>query len=173
MAKEDRFAIIRYLVDRLKDVGKTRIQKIVYFLQHVFGIPLDYVFRMHYYGPYSEELNDDLIEMKLHDYIDITPNPTGYGYHIRPSSEVIDSMENTIKNYGQELENCLEKFGQLEPQKLELLGTLHFVEYVARTSNKDKAKDEIVEKVATLKPVFTKSEVEESYQELESLIGAQ
>ena len=49
--KETRFAIIRYLVDKLKDVGKTKIQKIIYFLQEAFGVPLDYVYTMYYFGP--------------------------------------------------------------------------------------------------------------------------
>lgn len=172
MAKEDRFAVIRYLVEKLKDVGKTRIQKIVYFLQYVFRVPLDYVYTMHYYGPYSEELNDDLIDMKLHEYIAITPDPTGYGYHITLGGEVIASMENTIKDYERELENCLQKFGQLEPQKLELLGTLHFVENVALTSSKEKTKDQIIEMAQILKPVFTRPYIEESYEELKNIVEA-
>ena len=169
MAKEDRFAVIRYLVDKLRDVGKTKMQKLIYFLQYAFNVPLDYVFRMHYFGPYSEELDDDLIDMKLHDYIDITPNPTGYGYHIRPSSEVVDSMDNTIKQYAQQLNNYLDKLGSYDIQTLERLGTLHFVKHI-----EDKAsKDEIIAKVVRLKPQFGKPEIGNSYEELENLLKAQ
>ena len=67
MPQEDRFAIIRYIVDMLKDVGKVRMQKLVYFLQWIFTVPLGYDYKMHYYGPYSDELNDDLIAMQADD----------------------------------------------------------------------------------------------------------
>jgi len=171
--KETRFAITRYLVDKLKDVGKTKIQKLVYFLQYAFDVPLDYVFRMHYYGPYSEELDDDLIEMKLHRYIDITPDPAGCGYHIQPGSEFIDWVENTTKPYAQQLNNCFDKLGGYNIQELELLGTLHFVQYLALTSSEGKGKDQIVDKVATLKPVFDKSEIERFYEVLQDLVNAE
>lgn len=40
-------------------VGRTRMQKTIYLLQRV-GLETSYVFRMHHYGPYSEELTADL-----------------------------------------------------------------------------------------------------------------
>jgi uncharacterized protein len=40
-------------------VGRTRLQKTVYLLQRV-GLPTDYQFEMYHYGPYSEELKDDV-----------------------------------------------------------------------------------------------------------------
>jgi len=42
-----------------KLVGKTRLQKTVYLLQEM-GIDLGYDFDYHFYGPYSEEIDDDV-----------------------------------------------------------------------------------------------------------------
>lgn len=39
--------------------GRTRLQKSVKLLQHL-GLPTDYDFTMHYYGPYSEGIQADL-----------------------------------------------------------------------------------------------------------------
>ena len=165
--KETRFAIIRYLVDELGDVGKTKIQKIIYFLQHAFGVPLDYVYTMYYFGPYSEELNNNLLDMKLQNYLHIEAAPDGYGYHVRPGNEVIDStIYDKIKPYKRQLDDCLDKFGQSSPSDLELLGTLYFVK-----RNEDKlTKEEIFKKVKMSKPKFSMSAIEGFYEKLEGLV---
>ena len=53
--RERRVAAIKLIVDRLKDTGKTKLQKILYFTQEEIGAPLGYRFRMHHYGPFSED----------------------------------------------------------------------------------------------------------------------
>lgn len=164
--KNARFAIVRYLVDKLEDVGKTKIQKIMYFLQHAFGVPLDYVYTMYYFGPYSEELNNDLLDMKLQDYLDIKPSPDLYGYHVRPGNEVIDSIDSKIKPYERQLNECLDKFGRSNPSDLELLGTLYFVKH----SEDELTKKEIIKKVKMLKPKFDMPQIEEFYEKLEELV---
>jgi len=164
--KEVRFAVIRYVVDQLEDVGKTKVQKIMYLLQHAFGVPLDYVYTMYYFGPYSEELNNDLLDMKLQDYLDIKTSLDGYGYHVRPGNEIIDSVDKKIKPYKSQLDGCLGKFGDFPALYLELLGTLYFVKH-----SEDKlTKDEIIEKVRKLKSKFDESTIEEYYDKLESLV---
>jgi len=166
MEKEVRFAIIRYLVDKLGDVGKTRMQKIIYFLQYAFGVPLDYVYTMYYFGPFSEELNNDLLDMKLQDYLDIKPSPDGYGYHVRPGNEVIASVDDAIKPYAGRLDECVDKFGDFPALYLELLGTLYFVKH----SEDELTKEEIIKKVKKLKTKFDTSVIEEYYEKLESLV---
>jgi hypothetical protein len=39
-------------------VGRTRLQKTVWLLQRL-GLPTDYVYSLHFYGPYSEEVKAD------------------------------------------------------------------------------------------------------------------
>ena len=169
MQKEVRFAIIRYVVDKLKDVGKTKIQKIAYFLQEAFGVHLDYVYTMYYFGPYSEELDNDLLDMKLQGYLNIEPDPAGYGYHVRPGNEVIDSIYNKIEPCKGQLDGCLDKFGDFPALYLELLGTLYFVKHSEAKPNKDA----IIKKVRVLKPKFEMSEIEEYYAKLGDLVGLQ
>ena len=91
MANEEllsrRIAVIRRIVGRHRDIGKTKIQKIVYFLQESVDVPLKYPFRMHYYGPYSDELDGNLSLTESIGYIDINPDPNGFGYHVTPVME--------------------------------------------------------------------------------------
>ena len=163
--KETRFAIIRYLADKLEDVGKTKIQKIIFFLQEAFDIPLDYVYTMYYFGPYSEELDNDLLDMKLQDYLNIEPDPAGYGYHVCPGNEVIASIGDTIKPYVGQLDECVDKFGVFPALYLELLGTLYFVKH----SEDELTKEGIIKQVKILKPKFDIPEIEKFYEKLEGL----
>jgi len=164
--KEARFAIIRYLVDKLEDAGKTKIQKIIYFLQEAFGVPLSYVYTMYYFGPYSDELDNDLLDMKLQDYLDIRPDPNGYGYHVRPGSELIASIDDTINPWAGQLDKCVDKFGGFPALYLELFGTLYFVKH----SEDKPTEDEIIKKVKMLKPKFDMSVIKEYYGKLEGLV---
>ncbi len=40
-------------------VGRTRLQKTVWLMQRL-GLPTDYVYSLHFYGPYSEEVKSDI-----------------------------------------------------------------------------------------------------------------
>ena len=55
---------VSYLVivlSALKKVeGRTRLQKIMYLLKKLYVKDLPYTFKPYYYGPYSDELQDDL-----------------------------------------------------------------------------------------------------------------
>jgi uncharacterized protein len=170
MEKKDvNFSIVRYLVGKLgNDLGKTRIQKLLYFGQYACGMPLNYDYRIHYFGPYSEELDDDLINMKLNDFLQILPDPAGYGYHVIPGKETIDKMDEVLRPFQKDVDICIEKFGNLTVQKLEIMSTLHYVEHVAGINGK---KDELVDIVATLKPRYNKTLIDKSYDELKALLN--
>ena len=65
MEKWDQYGLIAELALRLKGVsrqfGKTALQKLFYILQEVYRVPLGYDYTLYNYGPYSEELADDLV----------------------------------------------------------------------------------------------------------------
>jgi uncharacterized protein YwgA len=168
MTQEDRFAIIHYIVDKLKDVGKIRMQKLVYFLQSIFDVPLGYDYKMHYYGPYSDELNDDLIAMQVSKNVEIGADPSGYGYHIVPGTEAVATKDDVLGKYSEKIGKCLDDFGKFSPSELEILGTLHFVKYIAGVSDEEK----IIEKTSMLKPVFPRATIEQTYKKLENIVAS-
>ena len=74
---DKRFAFVRRIVSQRNNIGKTKIQKICYFLQEAVGVELMYPFRMHYYGPYSDELDRTLSLASSVGFIDIMPDLAG------------------------------------------------------------------------------------------------
>ena len=166
MAQKDRYAVIRCIVDKVKDVGKIRMQKLVYFLQLIFHVPFGYDYKMHYYGPYSDELNDDLIAMQMSKNVEIGADPSGYGYHIIPGTEAVTTRDEILGEYSEKISKCLSEFGEFSPNELEILSTLHFAKYIAGVPGEDK----IIEKTSMLKPVFPKGTIEQMYKKLESIV---
>ena len=51
--------------------GALRLQKMVFLLSHKYGYPLGVPFKKHYYGPFSQELQDLLAEMEKRGLVEI------------------------------------------------------------------------------------------------------
>ena len=51
--------------------GKTKFQKLAYFLQEGERVPLGLNFRMHHYGPYSPDLETYLQRLKMRDLVEV------------------------------------------------------------------------------------------------------
>ena len=61
-------SVIYSIVQETKEIEKLKIQKLVYFVQSN-NVPTKYLFKMHHYGPYSEQINTDILKLKMHEYI--------------------------------------------------------------------------------------------------------
>ena len=102
-----KLAILYDVIKALEDVGKTRIQKTVYFLQEAFGVPLSYSFRMHHYGPYSEEVETDISRLKMTGYVFVKPDLQGYGFHVGVSDLPEDEWQNMTSPYKGKIDTVL------------------------------------------------------------------
>lgn len=163
---ETRLSIIQKIVDVHKDIGKTKIQKITYFLQEAVNVPLKYPFRMHYYGPYSDSLDSVLSLAKSLGYIDIQPDPSGFGYHVTPceANESMQVNESSVP-YGANpaVHGTIEMLGRLETSDLELYATIHFIVGIKG----ELSKNEVLKTVGGLKPKFTPEYIDSAYQDLQ------
>lgn len=162
--QELRAAIIHALVIRLGDVGKIQIQKLVYFLQEAYRVPLECRFYMHYYGPYSEDVETGIANLKFMGYVSVEPDPDGYGFHVRSISPGEDAWSQIVGSVEEKLSDATEKLGTMEAWKLELIATIHYV----RTSL-DLPKPEVVSLVTRLKPKFEADFVDKTFDELASM----
>ena len=162
---DKRIAFIQRIVDRSNDIGKTKIQKISYFLQEAVGVELMYPFRMHYYGPYSDELDRTLSLTSSIGFMDITPDPNGFGYHVTPAEEGSTwSREYDIEDYPdiQHIDKAIDVLSGLETHMLELFATIHFV-----GGPKTKlSESQTLDTVGRLKPKFTRDQIGRAYQTL-------
>ena len=153
------FAIIRRIADLAPDPRKTTVQKIVYFLQSGVEIPLGYRFKMHYYGPYSEKLDDNLSLANAMGIVKVRPDSAGYGYHVRPGQYDVE-IESSM-SWG-EIDQTIHILGGLELSRLELLATVHFVSRLRPQLPESK----IVNTVRRLKPKFSKKTIEGAYSDI-------
>ena len=149
-----RLAVVKRIVALCDDLGKTKMQKITYFLQTAVGVPLKYPFRMHYYGPHSDELDATLSRAEMLGYIDIEPDREGFGFHIAPGthSETNWFDEDTVHLDDVEaIDRAIKFLGSLEIVDLELHATIHCIDRVRGGL----PKDEILQTVKKLKPKFS------------------
>lgn len=166
-----RVELVREIVRRYGDIGKTKIQKITYFLQESVGMPLGYPFRMHYYGPYSDELDGILSLTKSLGYVDIEPDPNGFGYHVTPveESEGIPwqgydrRRDLEVRELTEVIDGAIGILGELDTPKLELFATIHFIG--GPKGNYSKA--QTLQIVKRLKPKFSEYEIGDAYQTLQ------
>ena len=90
--KELHLAVVHKVIFELNDVGKTRLQKLGYFLQESFQVPTKYAFRMHHYGPYSEALDTDMARLQLTGYVAIRPGLAGLRFSYLFNRQCRDGM---------------------------------------------------------------------------------
>ena len=158
-----RLAVIRRIADLAPDPGKTSIQKIVYFLQSGLEIPLGYRFKMHYFGPYSEELDGKLSLSDAMGVVEIGLDSAGYGYHIKPGKYNVEEVEPSMT--WEEIDETINNLAELDLPQLELLATIHFVQSIR--SRWDRRK--VIMTVHRLKPKFSEERIEKAYRDIETM----
>jgi uncharacterized protein YwgA len=158
-----RLAVIRRIADLAPDPGKTSIQKIAYFIQSGLNIPLGYRFKMHYFGPYSEELDGKLSLSDAMGIVEIGLDSDGYGYHIKPGKFPVEDVESSLP--WKQIDETILTLGDLELWRLELLATIHFIQSIR--SKWDRGK--VIGTVHRLKPKFSKERIEQAYRDIEKM----
>lgn len=159
------FAVLHQLVSQSGDVGKIQLQKLAYFLQESYGIPLGYTFRMHHYGPYSRELDNDLLKLRFMGFVDIQPDSSGYGFHVTQLCNAEPGWASALAPYESELGGAIAKLGNLPASLLEIQATIHYVGQLVEGASPE----QIVAIVHSLKPKFLPERIAEARKQLEEL----
>ncbi|ADQ06253.1 conserved hypothetical protein [Caldicellulosiruptor hydrothermalis 108] len=127
-------------------VGKKLIQKIVYLLQRK-GIDFGYTFSIHYYGPYSSQLEFDIHRMELNGLINIESD--GYTHKIIPvenRKDVLNSKE-TLNN-----KELIKSLCNFTARELELIATVDYVISQMKLDKLDNKTEKIlIERIFKLK----------------------
>ncbi len=157
-----RLAAIQCIVEQSKDIGKTKVQKIIYFLQEGLQVPLDYSFKMHHYGPFSDEIDSGISALQSAGYIEVTHDSQGYGYHITPASEKQLPWDSELATYKEEMTKAIHALSVLDASNLELYATVHFVHNLLD----EPIKESVVDDVYKLKPKFHRQTIRLAYDQL-------
>jgi uncharacterized protein YwgA len=168
MLKELRVAAIVALVQGAQTrLGKTQMQKLVYFLQD-HRVPLEYEYEIYRYGPYSFDLSHDLGSLDSLSILNVENDPGGFGFHIS-----IGKFAEKFKlesKYQKKVEKVINDFGLNTPAQLEVKATIHFVHSVVKEAvSSAKMKSEVITKVRALKPRFSQDFIKSCYSDLERL----
>lgn len=169
MKKQEKKDIVRYIISEFHTIGKTKLQKTVYFAQEALGIPMDFEFTMHYYGPYSRELDMLTTEMKYSASVDIAYYLSGGGY----GSE-IKVREETDKiqidpTYKDKIHKLLDVIREYDTNQMELCATTHFTNSILKERGIANTRERVAKETQQLKPKF---QMDQIYQYLDKLVDS-
>lgn len=110
-------------------LGRTAVQKIVYFLK-ALGVPMCYAFDIYHYGPYSDQITSD-IDLLMADGIieDRSSTPTYWNYTPKPGGPIetlLAQHQPFVSTHREMVRHVVDSLGSLEPRQLELFATLHY-----------------------------------------------
>lgn len=150
-------------------LGRTAVQKIVYFLQ-VAGVPMGYGFDIYHYGPYCDRLSRD-VEWLLADGVikDSSANPEKYSNYA-PDGAINDLLGRhpSVDGHKAVIAAVVKSLLPLDPVRLEVLATLDFLYRQFKAGGGSGPwKDRVVEKfMAVKKDKFPLQNVVETYDGL-------
>ncbi len=158
-------AIVELVQNAQARLGKTQVQKLVYFAQQC-GVPLGYKYEIYHYGPYSFELSHDLGSLDSLGVLNVDSDPAGFGFDIS-----VGKFAERFKvgaKYQKKIEKVTNQFGLNSAAELEVKATVHFVHSVIREKvAAGKMRAEVIQKVRALKPRFSDAFIRNCYSDLE------
>jgi len=103
-------------------VGNTRLQKEIWLLQRL-GLPTDYSYKVHFYGPYSEDLHAETGFLQSMGVVDVEERPSpkhGTPYYI---TTVRDVEALPVDLLPEEVRDAIPVLEKTDPTVLELAAT--------------------------------------------------
>jgi uncharacterized protein YwgA len=160
--------IILNVIEQRSGLGKTAVVKILYILQQVKKMSLNYDFTIYTYGPYSAEVVEDindLIENCLIDsYVYEYNNYVGYKLNLTTLGKTKLSKLSTTDEV--KIKDVLSFVEEKHAKDLELFSTIIFIENQYTKNQWKNGQDDIVEKVAEIKPHFNREKITIAYTTL-------
>ncbi len=165
------YGLIVRIAQRLDQapLGRTKLQKLVFLMQELKGLPSQYRFHFYTYGPYSSSLTGDASYLDAIGGLRIHASANGQGYELTPGPEApafLAKAEAFFAEHGNAIDTIITQFGSRTAQALELIATLVYVmHYDRRCPPGDRAF--LIGKVKELKPKFSDGEVSAALDELQ------
>jgi hypothetical protein len=166
-----RWNLISELISRTvasgQDVGRTKLQKLVYFLQDITPIE-EYRYQLRHYGPYSAELSREVDTLTSLGFIRVEEDPTGYGYHIYPGSRAPERPAD-LHRYERAIDLVIRTLAPLELGQLEVMATIKFVDYALSNEGRRPPEPDVLRVVEQLKPHYHPDFIRQSYDLLQQI----
>ena len=169
MKEEQREAFVVSLVEALADVdwiGKTHVQKAIYFAQEAGGADLGFRYVIHHYGPYSRELDSLVQRLESQRVLNVTAASDSYGYRVTIGE--IPLEETLGASLQMSVDSIAKHLGGMQTLELERLSTAFYVRN--RLPRADR--EDWVREVKSLKPKFSEAEIEKALDESKEIADA-
>jgi len=136
---------------------KKTVQKITYLLQEANNQRV-FDYSIHFYGPYSAELDSEI--QQLCNYGDLDIDITAHGHKIS-----VNNLQKASGVVNRDDKKIIEAFSSKKPSELELLATTLYIQRAMPNAN-DKT---IIEGVTKIKgPKYSLAQINEAIQELKN-----
>jgi uncharacterized protein YwgA len=175
MEENERAVIVTALAEELGRAGswcgETHVQKASYFLQEIYGVPTGFHFVLYKHGPFSFDLRDELVNLRVYGLIDLIPRPLPYGPSLVPTqaaSKLRGSMEGIVHQYQGSIQKVVEIIDRKGVAELESLATAL---YIRQTEGLSESK-EIATKLKELKPHVSSANAKSAAAEMNQILGA-
>ncbi|MGI6492663.1 MAG: hypothetical protein ACOX0T_09700 [Pelotomaculum sp.] len=169
-----RQAVVLSLIEKLHHYGnwcgETHIQKSLYFLQEMLGIPTGFDFILYKHGPFSFDLRDELGVMRANMLIELHSKPYPYGPSHLPgdaAERLKELYPKTAKIYERQIDFIAEKLASLRVAELERLATAL---YVTLEEGREKTVQARAIRINKLKPHVRIDEAQRAVEEVDSLM---
>lgn len=159
----DHVKIMALIRDAGEVIGRKKLQKIIYIAKKA-NFPFQERYNFHFYGPYSEELTLRIEEMCNLGFVHETKEKKGGYYQYRYSLSEEGTKFLSISNMDMpNLKEFTLNINEKSSRFLELVSTLLYFD--------DLTKDEMIEKVHTVKAKlnYTEAEIIEAFDYIEQL----
>ncbi|HHL39548.1 MAG TPA: hypothetical protein ENJ37_03480 [Deltaproteobacteria bacterium] len=100
-------------------IGRTRLQKTIKLLQRI-GLPTDYDYMLHFYGPYSDGLQ---AEIGLLEHLGLVEEKSCLSADDRPYYVIKSKPEAALKEVEEKFGDAIKLMAQADPVVLELAAT--------------------------------------------------
>lgn len=151
-------ALLAEMVEKLRYkgswCGETHVQKAVYFLQALRGVPLNFTFILYKHGPFSFDLRDELTTMIADGFLELQAKwPYGPSLFPTPVSEELRTgFPKTLERYRDDIGFVSDVLGDRNVHDLERLATALYV-YFEHPEDSQRTQAKIVHQLKPHIPV--------------------
>jgi hypothetical protein len=165
-----RHSIIAALATRKGGLGRTAFMKLVYFLQTLRNVPLGYRFRIYTYGPFDDQVLDDLDRVEQQGAISSQYYECehGTGYSIKADRRAVELAGTANDAVGGDLDWVVGRFGAWSAVDLEIASTIVFVDRANARAGKTSTGDDMARAVHAVKPHLDFRRIRNTVEDLQT-----
>lgn len=141
--------------------GRIHLQKQLFIARSLGLANPPFEFVLHDYGPYSRDLDEEVLELELRGSLDRCYPRPGYGPRYQPTPQGIEEAESLPGGDRKAIGRVARALGSRNSQELELIATCLWVEHEENLTEAS----QIVARVLTLKPKYNKEAAQSALED--------